>query len=423
MNISDVKISYIKYKMSRMSINIPSISTAYEINSNHISNIIIEKDYDNYMFPFFQIDVLVPNYIYRAMKKQNQELRAFVDLQYGQFKEPDYSIAENPPFTSYVTDNFYIFMEDTTPEIMETILEQRQKDDNTFGKGMDLSDATLVKLLLYKEEYLFRSKAVVNAVLTSATLVDALTYVLNKSQLNNVLLSPPNNYKLYNEFIITPIIAMEQIERICNEFGMHTYGSLIFFDFRNIYIIDKTSKCTAYVQNEFKTTYIMTCPITSQASTLLKGYYSNPVEKYNLLNLDPYTIKIKDYSGISDQLYGNDFINIDINSGNIKTVNSDANKSIGSLSSPTRVLVTTKGEDTSSAIKQQMYETSKIISASFSYVNINALNPNKEFVFSTDDTKFIKYAGKYRITKNTCILQKEGEYFVPHVVAEFKGGK
>ena len=103
-------------------------------------------------------------------------------------------------------------------------------------------------------------------------------------------------------------------------------------------------------------------------------------------------------------------------------MNSGANKSIGSLSNPTRVLVTTKGDDTSGAIKQQMYETSKIISASFSYVNLDALNPNKEFIFSTDDTKFIKYAGRYRITKNTAILQKEGEYFVPHVVAEFRGG-
>lgn len=422
MNINDVKISYIKYKMNRMYITIPSINTPYEININYISNIAIEKDYDNYMFPFFQIEVFVPNYIHRAMKKQNQELRAFVDLRYGQFSEIEYSANETPSFASYITDNFYIFMEEMTPEVTESILEQREKENGTFGKGMDLGDGALIKLLLYKEDYLFKSKTPINAVLSSTTLVEALTFVLNRSGLNNVLLSTPNNYKTYNEFIITPITAMEQIERICNEFGLHTYGSLIFFDFKNIYILDKTPKCTAYVQNEYKTTYLMTCPNTSQYSTMLKGFYSNPIEKYNFLNLDPYTLKIKDYSGVGDQIYGNDFINIDINTGNIKSVKSGASKSTWSLPDPTRILVTTKGDDTSEAIKQQMYETSKIISIGFSYININALDPNKEFIFSIDDTKFIKYSGRYRITKSTIVLQKEGDYFIPHVVAEFRGG-
>ena len=421
MNLSDVKLSYVKYKMNRMSLSVPSLGQPYEINRNHISTIVIDKDYDNFMFPFFEIDVVVPNYVYRAMKKKNQELKAFIDLQYGQFSEISYTDNDIPAFSSYVTDNFYIFMEEMTPEVSENIIEEKEKEDETFGKGMNLGDATMVKLLLYREDYLFKSKTLVNAILTSATLIDSLTFVLNKAGLNNVLVTPPNNYKTYQEFVITPVSAMEQIDRICNEFGMHTNGTLIFFDFKALYIIDKNPKCTAFVQNEAKTTYLMSCPSKSQGSTMAKGWYYNPIEKYSLLNLDPSTLQIKDFSGVNDQIYGNDFINIDINTGDVKSVESGATKSSASLSGPTRVVVTTKGSDTSGSIKRQMSESSKILSMGFSYINLNALNPNKEFVFSIDDTRFSKYAGKYRITKKTVVMQKEGEYFAPHVIAEFRG--
>ena len=47
-----------------------------------------------------------------------------------------------------------------------------------------------------------------------------------------------------------------------------------------------------------------------------------------------------------------------------------------------------------------MEEDSKIVSVGFSYVNLNAFNPNKEFILSIDDLKFSKYCGKYSCNGN-----------------------
>jgi len=422
MDFLDVTLNYVKYKINRLTITIPGITDPHVVESQNILNMIIEKDYENFMYPFFEIDVALPNYIYRAMKKNNQNLRAFVDIKYGGFKDPNYITGDKPAFGTYVNDNFYIFMEEMSPELLESTLERREKENDTYNTGgMELGDMEVIKLLLYKEDYLFKAKTVVNAVLSSVTLVDALTYVLNSAGLCKILLSPPNNYKKYNEFVITPISAIEQINRICNDYGIHNNGSLIFLDFNNIYILDKTAKCTAFVNNEYKTTYLAACPKLSQGSLMTRGGYSNSVEKYSLLNMDIGTFVVKTLSGINEQIYGNDFININSKSGDITTVITSASKSIGSLTTPTRVTVSNTGDNTTNALKHKMEEDSKIISAGFSYVNLNAFNPNKEFILSIDDVRFNKYCGKYRITKKVALFVKEGDYFIPHVTAEFKG--
>jgi len=419
-NLTDVKLSLVKYKIATLRLTIPKIKEPFIVETIFINNFSIEKDYDNYYFPYFQLSVNVPAYIYRAMKKNNLNIYAYMDLQSGYFKDVNVS-NEKPAFKSYTKGNFYVFMEDMSPDVTENEQIAIEKDAGTYKKGSSLSDTVKINLLLYHDSTLFNSKTIVNNVLTSATLVDALAYVLNKAKITKVLLSPPNNYHKYSEFILTPVTALEQLERICNEYGIHKKGTLIFFDLTYTYIIDRSPKCSAYQKNEYKTTHLMSSTNKSLSSGQKKGCYKNAKEKYYMINLNSDNISFKSLGELNNQQYGNTFTTVDSSTGKVSTTDSKAVSAKKSLSKTSRVIVQDSGDSTSKALANSLKEDSKIAVLGFSYVDLDMLAPNKQFIITIDDSKLKKYNGKYRITKLIAAFEKEGNFFIPSVTAEFKG--
>jgi len=404
--------------MKSFKIIVPNMDP-FELDEQYIMSITMEKDYDNYYFPFFQVEVGLPNYLFRAMKKDNLNIKAHVQFQGGKFSEiiPDETGVN---FNDYINGSFLVFLEDMSPEPLESTIEKHEKDSGTFKKGYGYGEMTVVKLLLYREDYLFKSKKVLNAVLSSPTLPDALTYVLNQAGLSNVLVSPPDSYKVYREFVITPISAMEQLERICNEYGLHANGTTIFFDFVYMYLLNRTSHSNAYMPNEISTIYLGSLMRSGPESIMGKGCFKKAGE-YCFLNIDPDSIEIKEKSALNEQVFGNDFISIDTASGTVKTVNSGAANSASRPSMISRTVISNKGAETSGAIKKSLQEASKIAILGFSFIDLWMLAPNKEFILSLEDVKFAKYNGKFRLSKMVAIFENEGIYWVPHVTAEFKG--
>lgn len=417
MNMDDISLQLVKYKVSKLQLTIPTIKEPYLVETSFITTFSIEKEYGNYYFPYFQMSITVPSYIYRAMKKNSDDLYAYLDLQKAYFKKRDNSI-ENPVFSSCVKDTFYIFMEDSTPDMNEEQSKAIEQASGTYNKGSSLNSTTSINILLYNKAYLFNSKTVVNAILTSATLIEGLTYVLNKAKIKKVLISPPDTYKTYSEFIITPLTTLEQIERICNEYGMHKNGTLIFFDLDTAYIVDKTPKCTAYENNEFKITHLLSSETNS--GTQKKGCYRCTADKYNVINLEEDNVQFQALGEVNNQLYGKSFTTIDSATGKVTTTESKA-KSAKDSTSSSRVLIQNTGDTTSTALANSLKEDSKIAILGFSYVDLDMLTPNKQFIITIDDSKLKKYNGKYRITKMLATFEKEGKYFIPQIVAEFKG--
>ncbi len=390
----------------------------FDVDEQYVSSMIIEKDYDNYYFPFFQMEVGVPNYLYRAMKKNNFDIKAFVELQHAKFYDIEPSM--DASFSTYISSNFYVFLEEMSPEPLETELEKLEKEDGNYNKGYTYGELTVIKLLLYREDYLFNSKKVLNAVLTSPTLPDALTYVLNKAGIGSVMISPPNNYKTYREFIVTPITAMEQIERVCNEYAIHANGTTIFFDFKYLYLLNKLPRSNAYLPQEITVTYLASLMQSGPESVQGKGCYTKSNEYY-FANVDPDSISINAESGLNEQTFGNDFMVIDTSTGSVQNINSGATDSKSKPSGATRTLITNRGGASSGSIKQSLLEASKVVTLGFSYIDLDMFAANKEFVLTLEDIKLKKFNGKYRISRMVSVFENEGVYWIPHVTAEFRG--
>lgn len=417
MDISDIRLGLVKYKFKSLQIKLPGVDP-FDVDEQYIKSLIIEKDYDNFYFPFFQIEVGLPNYLYRAMKKNNYEIRAYVDLQKALFYDIEPTNSAKG-MSSYIQSNFFVFMEDMSPEPLERELEKGEKDNQSFNKGYAYGEMTIVRLLLYREDFLFNSKKLVNVVFSSTTLVNALTYVCNNTGLKDILISPPNNYKSYRELIITPVTVMEQLERLCNEYGMHTNGSTIFFDFKYLYILNKIPKCKAQLPQEIMVTYLASLMSSGPESVQGMGCYTKPNEYY-FANIVPDSIQIESQSGFNEQIYGNSFTTIDTASGSVSTVSSGATNTKGASTKSTRTVVRTGADNSTGVIKQTLLESSKVATLGFSYVDLDMFAANKEYVLTLEDVKFKLYNGKYRISRSLAIFENEGLYWIPHVTAEFR---
>lgn len=405
MNLSKVQLSLIKYNM-KLQLNIGS-SIIHNVPNELLLGMTITEDYDQYIFPYFEIDIGVPNSIYRQMKANNTSIKAAVLLQKGKFKEGlSVSTDTTTSFKNVFHQCFFVFLDETTPELSETEQKIVESSENKYG------DIAVVRLLLYQHSFYHSYDIVVNKCLSNVTLVDALTYTLNKCGIGNVLLSPPTNYEKFKQFILTPIPLKDQLNRICNTYSMHSAGTLIYFSFDRLYLIDKVPRCTAYTPNEHQITYIVTSA-ESQGVSQVGGCYENINDRYGVLNAT--------YMNFKNKL---EYTSKTIGT-NIVSVNSEGSitKNTNNLSLVTNVVIQEDGDKHSlSSIQQTIKESKKVLFVSFSNIDISMMTPNRQFIVTIEGiSKQKKYNGKYRIIKAAHIFEKEGNYFSVKSTAEFRG--
>lgn len=405
MNLEKVKLSLVKYNV-KLQLTIGS-SITHEIPNELMLNMNITEDYEKYIFPYFQIDVGVPNSVYRNMKANNQNIKAIILMQKGKFNEGvSVSTDASTVFKNVFHQCFYVFFDDTTPELTETEQKIVESSENQYG------DITVVRLLLYQHSFYNSYDIVVNKPLSNVTLVDALTYVLNKCGVNNVLLSPPTNYTKFKQFILTPIPLKDQLNRICNTYSIHSAGTLIYFGFDRLYLIDKIPRCTAFTVNEHQITYIVTSAET-QGVSQVGGCYENSTDRYGVLNAT--NLNFKNKMEYTSKTIGT----------NIVSVNSEGSitKNTSNLSTVTNVVVQEDGDKHSlTSVQQTINESKKVLFVSFSNIDISMMTPNRQFIVTIEGiSKQKKYNGKYRIVKAAHIFEKEGNYFSVKTTAEFRG--
>ena len=416
MKIDDIQLSLVRYKLDKLLISCTGIKD-YIVQESNIGNIVLEKDFDNSYFPLFTLSLGVPGWVARAMRKSTGNIKIYVNMTYGFFRNSAIEISEKPAFNKFIAGTFYGIIDDTSATVTEDIQTTVEKDNESFNKGDAYSDLEFIRILLYNETYLNGSRIITNAILSSANLLNALTFVMNKAGLSNVLMSPPSNNRQLSPFCITPISAVDQIDRICNEYGMHSTGTVIFFDLDKIYIVDKQTACTAYVPNEYKIVYLASLLKSGTDTSAASGCYTNSKEKYHFININSRNISSVSNTDLNDKIFGNNFSIVDTKTGAITSASAGSSKIRGT----TQILVSNTGGDTTSAIKQSLAEDRKIINIPCKYINLDMLTPNKEFMISLDGATFAKYNGKVRLCGYRCIFSNEGGYFCPNVVATFKG--
>lgn len=407
MKLEDAKLSLYKYKMKSFIINIGSGDSIIkeEVASSEINNFEIIHDYENSYFPFFTITVVIPNKIYREMirPENSTKIRVKMQLQKGKFDDAiNIEDMSGSTFRDVIKGTFVAIIGPKEQDTTEDMQKEVEENDNQYGQ------LTSITMLLYPFDFYEKYDIVVNAILESVTLMDVATYCMNKIKLNKMLVSPPDNHKLYSEFRIIPIPFNEQMTRLCDVYAFHDKGSIVYFDLNRGYIINKDIKCTAYEENEYKNTYIG-ISTNSYATSQTGGGYENSEKKYFLLNATSFWVSNK--SDTTKKSIGNNIVSVN-SEGKITKTNKNATKI-------TRVVIQDEGENTSKSIKRAISETQHEINCSFSNIDISAITPNKQFIITIEGSKYKKYNGKYRLIYCDHKFEKEGDYFELTTTAMF----
>ena len=403
MKLDTTKLGLVKYKFSSFQLVINN-KTKHTVPNSLLLGMSIIEDYDNFIFPYFEITVAVPNAIYRQMTKNNRKIKAVFTLQKGKSKEAlSVDTTKKITFKNALKGTYYVFMDDTTPDLTEAEQKQIEKSDNQYGQ------LTTVRLLLYNYSFYKKYDLVVNTVLENVSLAEVLTYLLNTCGITKALLSPPSNYKKKTQFILTPIPLCDQLDRICNEYKIHNKGTLVFFGVDRLYLIERQAKCTGYVTNEYKITYVVTSS-NFQGTRQTGGCYTSSSGKYNVVNLAD--IVFKNTTEYTSKTTGTNAVYVN-SDGKITKTNKKTTKR-------TKVVVQ-KNSNHASYLKQAVKESKRVLTATFKDVDFNMFRPNKQFIVTLDGTGYKKYNGKYRLSKVAHTFTKEGDYYTISTVAELKG--
>jgi hypothetical protein len=401
MTFDDVFLVGIKYRIKSFELTLGN-EYKYQVSNKLILSMSIIEDYRSYIFPYFEIVFGLPTEDYRLLQKYSQNVKATLNLQKSKFKDAVTSNVDTAQaYKNCITNTFYVYFDDTTPDLSETEQKIVEKSENDYGA------VSTVKALLYPYDYYTKYNLVVNASLKNVTVADVVTFCLNKCGITKVLMSPPTNCKRYSQFIVTPLKFKDQIKRICNSYGMHKEGTLIFFGLDRMYIINKDTKCTAYETNEFTTTYVIANG-KLMASSQTGGCYEHSYSKCNLVNA--MDINIVNKRELELKKIGNNIVSVNDSGGVIK--------SGGTTSNVTNVVVQSEGDNTLDAVVVKSAEY--IITASFSNIDINMLTPNKQFILTIDGSSTKStYNGKYNLDRVVHHFTKDGDVFTVNSAAEF----
>lgn len=418
MDITKIKLYNTVYRFTRFVLNIPTISGGYSVNDSFIGNITIMKPYDSHIFPLFHVSIQIPQFVYREMQKNSDKLTATILWEYAYKSQLDSDA--KLAFKTYFSGNLHILMDDESPDIMRDYKTDYEYEDGGKKEGTGLNDAVLVSFLLFNKNAYDGSMKFVNTILSGATLTDAIVYTLNRGGINKVLMSPASgNKQIPKECVIKPAIVSDELQYLIDTYHLHKTGTVIFFDIDKGYIIEKSPKCSAFVTNENKVTYLVSMGNMNNTNNLYHGCYIDNIEKYNLCNIPAGCMEIENVSLSNEHSMGNNLLVVDTASGKV----TNASGGVNTIGGTTGVLSIDSGNVNTTELAARMNEMKNVIHLRTEGTHIEFLNPNKEFIISMDNTKYAKYNGSYRITNLEVSFRRDGNLFIPVCAFTIMGGK
>lgn len=422
--LNEINFRLCKYRIDSIILNVPDIGE-YQVNTFGLGDFVIEKVFDGFQYPYFRVFISVPNKVFRAMRKNHHEITAYVRVLYAYFNPEETSGAPGLKIKeqTYISDNFVVELEDSSPHLTTDTEELSEKQTLTDDKGPDPQHMATMEILLYKQNDMNIIKKLPTVVYHNATIMDILTDYLRLAGLHNVLCSPANNNsKRYSQFIIPPMRVDEQILRICCDYGLHKYGTSFFMDFDKPYIIEKINKCTAWVPNEYKTIYVVNPNFSNQVSSITKGCSYETKDHCGYCTM--LTAQSDAPSMEREQVFGSSIYALDKHTGNYTEIRPDVTtiRGGGNIS---RVVGSYYGDpSTIKALEQRIKEDTNVMTVILDAVDLTMLEPNKLYKLCFTVPSQTKYDGDYRLVKyHASFTLSDGIWFTPNVVATFVGDK
>ena len=155
-DITKIKYKECKYRVVECTM-IFSDGSTHEFNPDYdIGEIILEKNYEEYQYPFFLITLHISDVLNKKMRYNNSNLNLRLNMRYAMFDKATTSIdQQNIDEKPFINDPFYLYYDDSSPYVYDELAAVIDRDSQY---GTDNPDETNnqtgaeLKCILYKEK-------------------------------------------------------------------------------------------------------------------------------------------------------------------------------------------------------------------------------------------------------------------------------
>ena len=412
MNNIPYDMRFYKYMVESFVILLPDDPNPITIEPKHITDIAIERDYDDDYYPIIRLSTILTPSVYYNILKNKLGVRFKLRLQ-------KYIYDTNKQFqfkTDVFNRIFSIYLNEDTPFMDESTYIQSKSVEKSETTPKDLNNE--FTFYLFNEMDLINTRRIINKVFSNCNMTDVLAYSLGSNHFIEVLMTPLDNKTVYEEIIFPPLPFIGSLLALEQAYGFYNNGALIFFDVECTYFIDKNVKCTAFRIAEYTQT-VFTIRDSTNSDVFSPGSYIDDVNKKFMISVMPNNIQMHSESVTTDQTEGNNLLIINPETGTVTDLRTN---SIERRDGTYKVMVN-KNNNTfcNSMAKIKRSENSKIITVNIGDFDTDMITPNKEFLFVFENQKInAEYGGNYRISKNIVIFNKQGEEFIVSGICEFK---
>lgn len=402
-----------RYKVSKLTFKFPGFGNL-DINPNRVKYIQIIEDYTKNIFPILRMHVVLePSTYYRVLKEKNGVQITLKMQKY--YQKPD-SATKYGPY-DFLSDVFQLVMNDNTEDLLHAQKLSNNKSDYTRSARDDRNDLQQVdntlEFFMFKMASLNAAKASnVNAILTKATVTDALAYLFSKTKLlNNVILGPPDNNTLYEYILLPPLSVLKSILYLDTYYGLYQTGSMIYFGIDYTYIIPYSANDRIYASSEKVRKIKIIVPSTDNVKDMtILGELSRSGENTYYIIADYRSVDIMNNSIANNYIEANDAQVVDSYTGEVNTNNSSATSIGGNFLR----LLENKSENkfVGSTYTAQTSSDSIVVKFVLQDIDAKMITPNKEYSIEFDDAAYAnKYKGTYLIVNSLQTYTNTGDGF------------
>lgn len=414
-----------RYHVEAFELIVPTLTNPVKLETGSINRISIEKDFDHGFYPIFRIWCAINPRLKEYIMFNKNEIKFRIRLQCDIVNvSTGLTEASEDVFNAM----FIPIIGDASPfydnAIYEATAEKVTEMSDSGATANDLAgnnptgDAReTVEYYLYAENDLFNSKAIVNNVYAGNNLASILVSLLSENGFDAILMSPSDNDGDFDQVVVPPMNLLNVFKYFSETYGLHSTGTSAFFDYRCLYILNRSGHPDCVEEGEYPKT-IYTIHETKNSEALLAGTLACDLNKEYHIYPDPHKVKIMNFSAYNDHINGNSLTMINSKDNSSATIGGTGDQRGSGV---TRVENNNNGNayaktDYANAVS----ENNKKLRVTFNDVYFWALTPNKEHIWNWMDSRLsADYSGVYRPLQTNFWFQNRGGSLSLTVTAEY----
>lgn len=409
-----------RYRLAKFEMIAPGVNEPVDMNTASVSLIRLEKDFETAFYPLFAITIVINPKVKEFISINRSTVKFHLNLKCERYKisgsdsdpyTPDSSEDEfDTIFIPLITSNVPFpdsALYNNTVKELNRISAEKQTINDFGGNNMTADFRETVTYYLWIEKDLTNSKNIVNQVYSNTNIPTICADILSKNGFNSILMSPSDHKDPIKQCIIQPQNLLNVFAYLSDIYGMHKYGTMTFFDYRCVYILNKTGHPNCYERGEYKKT-IFSVQKTIKPESWLSGTLNDTEKEEYHIFPDPHRVTMENPAAINDHIYGNNLTALYPKNNSTTHIEGTGNQRGSGM---TRVQDNiTMNEHALTMYANSVQEGNVDIKMTIFDVYMKALTPNKEFIIHWLDPNVDRtYSGYYRMRKVDFLFNRNGD--------------